>query len=237
MIIAYTVGRGSCWNDNELRISIRSMVKNTPVKKIIIVGHKPDFLTNVTHIPFADGPRKAFNIHQKTLAACNEADEFIQAADDHFVLKPTDFENYFHGGPIKEKKYHGSYGRIADNTKKVLPQGLFYNLHMPMKMKASEYREIMGRYDWDKTEFLIKSLYANNIEVEGVQSSDCKIRDHMRRDAIEKFINHRGFLSVGDAGLSVDMKRLLFEMFPEPSEYETSGVNVSQKVGLLQTAI
>lgn len=237
MIIAYTVGRGSCWSDNELRISIRSMVKNTPVKKIIIVGYKPAFLTGVIHIPFADGPRKAFNIHQKTLAACNEADEFIQAADDHFVLKPTDFDNYFHGGLIKEKKYHGSYGRIAENTKKVLPQGLFYNLHMPMKMKASTYKEIMGRYDWDKTEYLIKSLYANNIEVDGVQSSDCKIRDHMRRDGIEKFIRNRCFLSVGDAGLSVDMKRLLFEMFPEPSEYETSGVNSERSQKLLAEVI
>lgn len=221
MVVVYTVGRGSSWNDNELRISIRSMVKNTPVKKIIIVGHKPDFLTNVIHIPFKDGPRKAFNIHQKTLAACGEAEEFVQAADDHFVLKPTEFKEYYHGGPIREKKYHGSYGRIAYNTKQVLPEGLFYNLHMPMKMKASEYKEIMGQYDWEKTDYLVKSLYANNIPVEGIHSTDCKIRDHMRRQGIEKFISDRGFLSVGDGGLSVDMRRMLFEMFPEKCCYES----------------
>lgn len=220
MTVVYTVGRGSSWSDNELRISIRSMVKNTPVKRIIIVGHKPDFLTGVIHIPFKDGPRKAYNIHQKTLAACDEADEFIQAADDHFVLKPTDFSEYFHGGLIKERRYHGSYARITDNTKKVLPNGLFYNLHIPMAMTATRYREIMSGYDWDAQDYLIKSLYANNIGVKGEKLADCKVRDFMRRSAIDQFVKDRTFLSVGDAGLSLDMRRFLFEMFPEPTIYE-----------------
>jgi hypothetical protein len=220
MTIVYTVGRGSCWHDNELRLSIRSMVKNTPVEKIIIVGHKPQFLTNVIHIPIPDGPRKAFNIHQKTLAACEIAEEFVQAADDHFVIKETDFSEYFHGGLIKEKRYHGSYAKIAYNTKQVLPEGLFYNLHIPMKMTASKYRDIMNGYDWDTKDYLVKSLYANNIPVEGKQSSDCKVRDYMRRSTIDKYIQDRTFLSVSDAGLSEDMKRMLFEMFPTPSDYE-----------------
>lgn len=220
MTIVYTIGRGSCWNDNELRISIRSMVKNTPVTRIIIVGHKPSFLTNVTHIPIPDGPRKAFNIHQKTLAACNEAEQFVQAADDHFVLKPTDFSDYFHGGPIKEKRYHGSYARVTHNTKEVLPDGLFYNLHIPMKMTAESYREIMGNYDWSSKDYLVKSLYANNIPVQGIQIPDCKVRDFMRKETILKYIKDRTFLSVSDAGLSKDMRTVLFEMFPEKCEYE-----------------
>lgn len=220
MTVVYTIGRGSAWHDNELRISIRSMVKNTPVRKIIIVGYKPDFLTNVTHIPFPDGPRKAFNIHQKTLAACNEAREFIQAADDHFVLKPTEFKEYYHGGPIKERKYHGSYARVVQATKEVLPDGLFYNLHIPMKMKAKDYREIMKEYDWDRKDYLVKSLYANNVPVKGEQLPDCKVRDFMRRATIEKYVKDRTFLSVGDGGLCQEMKNLLFEMFPDPSEYE-----------------
>lgn len=220
MIVCYTVGRGSQWGDNELRISIRSMVKNTPVKKIIIVGHKPAFLTNVTHIPFPDGPRKALNIHQKTQAACKEAEVFVQAADDHFVLKPTDFEQYYHGGLIKEKKYTGSYARTTYNTKQVLPEGLFYNLHIPMKMKADRYEEIMSKYDWANYNFLIKSLYANNENVEGIRSCDCKVRNFMRRDQIDKYVEGRTFLSVGDSGLSHDMKKFLLEMFPDKCEYE-----------------
>jgi hypothetical protein len=220
MTVVYTIGRGSSWQDNELRISIRSMVKNTPVTKFIIVGHKPDFITNVTHIPITDGPRKAFNIHRKTLAACEVEDEFIQAADDHFVIKPTDFSTYYHGGLIKDKKYHGLYAQVTYNTRTVLPEGLFYNLHIPMKMNAAKYKEIMGNYDWSNKDFLVKSLYANNIPVEGVQLRDCKVRDHMRKNSIQEYIKDRSFLSVSDGGLSVDMKRMLFEMFPEKSHFE-----------------
>lgn len=219
MTIVYTIGRGSAWSDNELRISIRSMVKNTPVKRIVIVGHKPEFLTNVVHIPAADGPKKQFNIHNKTLAACDVVDEFINAHDDHFILKPTDFSTYYHGGQLKGRKFHGNYGRAIWNTSKELPGGLYYDLHMPMKMKADSYKEIMSRYDWSK-EYVVRSLYANNLQVEGVQISDCKVRDHMRRNAIEVYIKDRTFLSVGDGGLSMDMKRLLFEMFPDKCEYE-----------------
>lgn len=196
------------------------MVKNTPVTEIIIVGHKPDFLTNVTHIPYPDGPRKAYNIHQKTLLACKEVSEFVQAADDHFILKPTDFETYYHGGLISEKRYHGSYAKVTYNTRKVLPEGLFYNLHIPMKMNSERYQEIMSGYDWDKTDYLIKSLYANNEKVEGVKSRDCKVRDFMRRETINKYVEGRTFLSVSDSGLSNDMRKFLFEMFPDKSNYE-----------------
>lgn len=220
MVIVYTLGKGSSWNDNELRISIRSMVKNTPVERIIIVGHKPEFIQNVTHIPFPDGPRKALNIHLKTHAACLEVEEFVQAADDHFVLKPTNFENYYHGGLIKEKKFHGKYAIATANTRKELPGGLFYNLHIPMKMKSRRYMEIMSLYDWENKDFLIKSLYGNNEQVGGERISDCKVRDFLRRPAIEKYVENRTFLSVSDSGLSHDMRKFLMDSFPEKSIYE-----------------
>lgn len=219
MTIVYTVGRGSSWGDNELRISIRSMVKNTPVKRIVIVGHKPEWLTGVEHIPMKDGPFKQRNIHLKTLAACDTVEDFINVHDDHFVLRPTDFRTYYHGGLIKERRFNGSYGRAVMNTKNQIPDGLYYDLHIPMKMNGPAYKQIMSRYDWSK-EYVVRSLYGNNAGIEGVRLPDCKVRDFMRRSAIEKYIQDRTFLSVGDAGLSVDMKRLLFEMFPEPSKYE-----------------
>lgn len=220
MTIMYTIGTGSRWSDNELRYSIRSMVKNTPVSRIIIVGHKPDWIQNIDHIPFKDGPRKALNIHMKTLAACDITDEFIQAADDHFVLKPTDFSIYYHSGPIREKRYTGAYYKITHNTSKAIPNGFFFNLHIPMKMNSGKYREIMARYDWSKNDYLVKSLYANNIGVEGMLSKDCKVREFMRLDRIQAYVKGRGFLSVGDGGLSVDMKRFLEQTFPDPSKYE-----------------
>lgn len=222
MTVVYTIGKGSSWGDNELRYSIRSMVMFTSVSRIIIVGHKPAWCVNVDHIAVKDGPRKNYNIHLKTLAACDATDEFIQAADDHFVLQPTDFSTYYHSGPINEKRYTGNYATVTANTSKVLPGGLFYNLHIPMKMNSEAYKQIMSRYDWTKKEYLVKSLYANNIGVVGVRSKDCKVRESMRLDKIKNYVKDRGFLSVGDSGLSMDMKRFLKQTFPERSRYENS---------------
>lgn len=221
MIVVYTIGTGSAWGDNELRYSIRSMVKHTDVSRIIIVGHKPNWIQNVEHIKMQDGPKKNCNIHFKTLAACDITDEFVQAADDHFILQPTDFTTYYHSGPINEKRYAGNYARVTANTAKVLPGGLFYNLHIPMRMISERYRDIMSRYDWSR-EYLVKSLYANNMNVHGERARDCKIRTALRLDKIKEYVKGRTFFSVGDSGLSIDMKRFLKQTFPDRSIYENS---------------
>lgn len=215
MTVAYTIGKGAAWE--ELRYSIRSFVKNTSVDRIIIVGYKPDWLVHVEHIPFEDGPRKQLNIHLKTLAACDVCDEFIQAADDHFVLKPTDFSTYYFNGLLKDKKFEGKYATVLDNTLKLIPKGKYYNLHIPMRMNSDCYKEVMKCVDWNK-DYLIKSLYANSFPAKEIQ--DVKVSHFMRRDAINKFVADKGFLSVSDAGLSVDMRRYLKENFQGKSIYE-----------------
>lgn len=224
MTVVYTLGNGSQWYNNELRYSIRSFVKYTAVDRIIVVGFKPDWLINVEHIPHDDGPRKQLNIHLKTLAACEVCSEFIQAADDHFVLKPTDFSVYYHGGLLRDQKnMPEKYQAVIDNTLKELPRGLFFNLHIPMSMKAGKYRRTVSTYDWKNTDYLVKSLYANRLfghDYKTEQAAEVKVARFMRRDAIEKFVADKGFLSVGDAGLSVDMKKFLAERFPDKSIYE-----------------
>jgi hypothetical protein len=221
MTVTYTLSNQSAWQDNELKYSIRSFVKYTDVSRIIIIGHLPGFLQNVEYIPFDDGPRKQLNIHLKTLAACDLCDDFIQAADDHFVLEPIDFSTYYYDGDLREKKYENKYAIPLANTLKELPLGKFYNLHIPMRISSFFYRIIMQKYDWETKDFLIKSLYANNLkQVYSKQSHDVKVSRFMRREAIDKFVSDKKFLSVSDAGLSVDMKSFLSEKFPVKSIYE-----------------
>jgi hypothetical protein len=53
--VVYPLGTGSVWQDNELRYSLRSLEKNFPdLGRVYVVGHKPDWLGNVEHIPFGD---------------------------------------------------------------------------------------------------------------------------------------------------------------------------------------
>lgn len=222
MTVFYPLINQSAWQYNELRYSIRSFVKYTAVDRIIVVGYKPEWLQNVEHIPFEDGPRKEYNIHMKTLAASEVCDEFIQASDDHFVLAPTDFNTHYYSGFLRDKKYENKYQVKVDNTLKAVPNGVFYNIHVPMKMNSAEYKMIMSIYNWSLHELLIKSIYGNFAEGYSQQymPHDVKVSHFMRRDAIDKFVADKGFLSVSDAGLSVDMKAFLREKFPDKSIYE-----------------
>jgi hypothetical protein len=223
MTVVYTLGTGSVWENNELRYSIRSFVKYTAVDRIIIVGSCPPWLINAEVIPLGDGPRKQLNIHLKTLAACDFCDEFIQAADDHFILAPTDFSTYYYNGKLSDKRnLTEKYQVVVDNTAAALHSGaLFYNLHIPMKFGSAKYKAVMPGYDWKNKDYLIKSLYFNNVAGMHVQhSDDVKVSHFMRREVIDKFTADKGFLSVGDGGLSVDMKRFLAERFPDKSIYE-----------------
>lgn len=221
MVVVYTMSEGSPWQDNELRYSIRSFVKHSAVSRIIIVGYKPDWLINVEHISLEDGPRKQLNIHLKTLAACGVCDEFIQAADDHFLLADQTFTTYFYSGMLRDKKYENKYQIPVDNTLRELPNAKFFNLHIPMKMNSEFYKQTMANYDWDKKDYLIKTLYANHIDYLPIaNTNDVKVSRFMRRDAIDKFIDGKGFLSVSDAGLSVDMKRFIEQRYPVKSYYE-----------------
>jgi len=222
MTVVYTLGKGSTWQNNELRYSIRSFVKYTAVNRIIIVGYLPDWIQNVEYIPFADGPRKQLNIHLKTLAACQVAPEFVQAADDHFILQPTKFSSFCYSGLLKDKKFNGNYAVACANTLKVVgPKARFYNLHIPMRMQADYYESAVGLQDWTSKEYLIKSLYANKIPGNDTElPGDVKLVNFIRRAAIDKYVENKSFLSVSDGGLSTDMRRWLAEKYPDKSIYE-----------------
>ena len=222
MTVVYTLSNQSNWQNNELRYSIRSFVKYFPaLSRIVVVGYLPDWLQNVEYTPFEDGPRKQLNIHLKTLAACEVCDEFIQAADDHFLLAPQTFSTYYYSGLLREKKYENKYAIPLENTLQIYPLGKFFNLHLPMKINSEEYAIIMAFHNWKAKDFLIKSVYANNLQnIPMGCINDVKVSHFMRRDAIDKFVADKGFLSVSDAGLSVDMKRFLEKKFPDKSIYE-----------------
>ena len=53
--VVYVLGKGTKWNDNEIRFSLRSLAKNvTGIRNVYIVGERPDFLKRVIHISYPD---------------------------------------------------------------------------------------------------------------------------------------------------------------------------------------
>lgn len=100
MDILYVVGKGSIWQNNELRYSLRSIARfGINVGRVFLVGFRPDFVSdNVTFIPCDDPYDMAHkNILHKVLCAIENSDiepHFLISSDDHFYIKHTDFDNY-----------------------------------------------------------------------------------------------------------------------------------------------
>lgn len=100
MDILYIVGRGSKHDNIELRMSLRSICKYAAnVGKVIVAGYPCDWLSDeVTKVQIDDKyGRKHLNLVNciKTVVDMGLLDgEFLYSSDDHFYVKPVDFDNY-----------------------------------------------------------------------------------------------------------------------------------------------
>lgn len=101
MDILYVIGRGSRWNNNELRYSLRSLEKyGRNVGRIFIAGYCPDFINKgkITFIPcpdvFSCKHKNILHCIEKAVALSNIGDEFLLSSDDHFYVAETDFDKY-----------------------------------------------------------------------------------------------------------------------------------------------
>lgn len=168
--IVYIVREGD--DNEELRYSLRSVAANLPHRKVIIVGYKPDWVTEVVYLP-TNQQAEATNYARAMLnwkAAINSEDvseNFILFNDDFYVMKPLKELPTLHRGSLDEviKFYENRGGPYVHNmkrTRKILnDMGVTdlksYALHVPMAMKKRNYK------------FLLAGLEANEIPVEGIQ--------------------------------------------------------------------
>lgn len=216
MTLVYPLSNGSMWGDNELRYSLRSFVKFCDIERVIIVGHKPDWIKNVEHYTIHGRYNKPKDIFLKVQEAAMHCDEFVYTNDDHFVLEPVkDLPNYY-SEPLKTfNNGGGTFMRYVTNTYKLFPNGLYFDIHVPIKMESDKVLQL--KYNED---VVLKSLYANTFNLPGTQMKDLKINIHMRTDRIKEVLQGRKFFSIGDGGLSIDMKRYIESLYPEKSKYE-----------------
>lgn len=98
MDLLYVLGTGSKHNNVELRYSLRSIEKHcTGYDRIFLVGERPDWIKNVEYYYCPDDLGCSHkNMFKKILFACHNTDiaeEFVLQADDHFYLRPYDFND------------------------------------------------------------------------------------------------------------------------------------------------
>lgn len=235
MDVVYIVGPGSRWEDNELRYSLRSIDRHLDgCGRVFVIGQCPqDIQKRVTFIEMDNqGRSREERIKNKILRACKIADlsdDFILFNDDHFLLRQVGVHiPYFYDGSLEEtaayRRNRDAYQRSLVNTRGVLasldlPTNHF-DVHTPLIYSKGEFVRVMNSYDWSVPfGYVVKSLYCNTLKVPAIYRQDCKIDIELGAREIMQLIKNRSIFSIGDRALE-GAKRLLPELYPEPSRWE-----------------
>jgi hypothetical protein len=222
--IVYCLGHGSRWQNNELRYSLRSLSQYLwNMGDVWVIGEKPDWLTNVNYLPYKEGNNASQNIKGKLELACKTkaiTDNFLFVNDDHFLLSDFNAElfPYYYNRTIAEViqgRASSFYGKICINAQNELKrrgkQTKYFDTHFPILYNKKRFLDHVCSADWKGFGNLIKSLYANSCDIEGVQMIDCK--SHNRPLESWKCFSTMPNMSDG-------VKDYLLRKFTKPSNFE-----------------
>lgn len=219
----------------EIIYSVRSLEKfGKNYNNVVIIGDKPQaFNDAVIHIPKTDvGAWKERKICEKLLTACKSelvTDPFVFFNDDFFLVKPIDFSNlkYYYsdnlGNKILNRKTEDTYKRALKNTRdalflRALTQKHF-DIHYPMIYHKKKFIRVMENYDWNiRGGYVIKSLYANSLRIQGKPKKDYKIYVMHNKNKILEKINETDLFSTDE--ITRPMINVLQELYPNKSQFE-----------------
>jgi hypothetical protein len=168
--------------NEELRYSIRSLVKNFDNINLWVVGGKPNWYIG-NFIDVYDTGNKFTNINNCYSAILNElkiSDEFVLMNDDFFILKPEEKYEY-HSGFLIDKiiSHSNQYGNTAyaralngalRELKKIgVSKPLNYDIHTPMTLKKALLADVLG------LSLAPRSMYGNLFIKDSISIDDVKI--------------------------------------------------------------
>ncbi len=245
--LVYMLGGGSKWDNNELRYSIRSAVKNfrSQFGRIFIVGIKPEWLQGVLQIRMRDPYScKLQNVIEKLKAVCKDervSEKFILMNDDFFFLKPGTLKTMHLGNIDNQIKKHktksGYYYEALIKTKVMLQENFkvtevkSYEVHAPMAMDKQVLLPLLEIAGATAQSFLFRSIYGNASGIGGAQVTDFKA--YQQAELAYQIKKERQFLSTSDQLVhSEKLRALLKRKFPKATEYEAdAGRGSLQKPG------
>lgn len=231
MDVVYVLGKGSRMADIELRFSLRSVEKYlTGFGKIIIVGERPDWLQNIVHLFMADDSRLSpdHNIMRKVGMACSSLDvseDFLFFNDDHYLLAPFHVEQFpaFYQGDLEtycRNRGNDGYGKRAKSTLDYLKSHnlpvKYFDVHAPIVYNKELFlKHVHEAPGWGGEGYIIKSLYANSLKIEGTPFRDQKI-NAPPAPGVKIFSTF--------PHIKASVTRFLQEIFPEMSKFEKTGI-------------
>lgn len=220
-------------HNEELRYSIRSVVKNMPHANVWVVGGKPDWYSG-NHIEVLQDGQKYDNARANLRAIVNSpdiSDDFILMNDDFFVINKIDSVPTWYTGTIrsrvdeikKTRMPNSTYVRLLMKTNKAIEdmgikEPMDYELHTPMVMNKDKLSSVID------VDALWRSTYGNKYGIGGTQHQDIKVYGPtMIQGKLGLAIDAKNepFVSGSDASFSLLFNELLNDLFPDPSKYET----------------
>jgi hypothetical protein len=170
-------------DNEELRYSIRSAIKNLTHDKIWVVGGRPDWYTG-NYIEVSQTKSKYVNARNNLSAICYAEDiseSFILMNDDFYIINKVESVPYMYSGTLDDKikqredVFSGnSYLALLRQTLGSLHRKknsviLDYELHVPMVMEKKKLAKII------KLSGLWRSVYGNMFDVGGIKIRDVKV--------------------------------------------------------------
>ena len=214
--------------NEELRYSLRALHANLPHDRVFIVGHGPDWLTDVTRIDRTEFSNKYILLNECVRRVCETdiSDMFYKFDDDMFVMEPMEKIPPLHIGSLVQHmnrrggKNDRGYGGVLYSTLQAceymgVDNPWSFESHTPMlfdKMYVSAILEMV----WNKFPTMgLQSVYGNVFYPDAAAYPDVKIRfadRHLPPGSLwstEDYTFEHG--SVG---------REIRKRFPNPSPYE-----------------
>ena len=221
--------------NEELRYSIRSVVKNMPHDKIWVVGGKPSWYKG-NHIEVRQFKTKLANAraNMDAIVASEEiSDDFILMNDDFFIMEPIEYPEYYYTGTLaakidyfRRKHPRSVYTKLLMRSYKTIKhQGikvpLDYTLHIPMIMNKEKLKNILPlSISWRIAYGNIYNVGGIEVVADGSPTKDVKI--YVENDELTS-VDHnplsKTYLSTEDRAFE-KMKDFFQEKFPKPSKYE-----------------
>jgi len=218
-------------SDEELKYSIRSLIKNVDSPKIILVGAKPAWYLGESILVSQD-QRKYDNVHKNLITAIESPiidDKFVVMNDDFYVMKKVDSFEYAHEGSLFKKyisyqKASSGYvytKKIKDTHEQLFRMGfsepLSYELHIPFTVEKQKLSRAMKH-----SNLLWRSVYGNMFSVGGSQMSDVKVysESNMQFKSYNYLVEDSEFLSTSDSSFRTVKENILKKLFSEKSYLE-----------------
>lgn len=219
--IVYLYKRGS----DEILYSIRSVVKNFPYRKLVIVGEKPEGITPDLFIP---DDQKGSTKWERSMHSMRVALEYADLTDDiwlfnddFFIMNPVQPGNYFNGtlehriNQLKPSGYRRELERLRYKLLGMKKDTLSFTLHVPMLINRAKAMKLFKEHLGLK---MFRSMYGNVYEIPCSYMRDCKIYDLVTVPSVEQ-----DYVSTSDEAWNDGLVGpYIRACFPEACKYESS---------------